>query len=951
MKTRAVAQIFNLLYRRFSTCVAQPDSNVSKLFTRPADCRSAMWQTTSLRYVVLAALCLLTPTFCPLALAQFSIDWYKIDGGGGTSTGGSFAVSGTIGQPDPNQPDPTIPPLTGGGFSLVGGFWRPPQLVWTNLAGGDWNVASNWSPNFVPSKTDNAIINVGVTVTVSSAAECFGLTLGGFNTLPTLTGGSTLTLYGASTWVNGTMSGNGRTILETNATLNVPGGVSLNTRTLENGGTILWTGAGFISVTGGAVITNRGGALFRDENVTAASLGGGIAAGRFDNVGAFRKTTGAGTTTVAAGLSFNNSGTVEIQTGTLNLAGGGTHSGSVTVPAGTALNLSGGTHTAGGSSSVTGAGQFTVSGGTATLAGLVNVNGSNVFSGGTANLIGNYLCTNNTLTISGVPGGTANFNGTGAVMPAVISLSNLGTLSGSNVVTVASQMNWTGGAMSGSGRTIIPPGATLNAALPNFGSLNTRTLENGGSVLLSTGFLAVTGGGVITNRPGATFRVEADSGLGGGAANGRFDNAGAFRKATGTGTTAIASGLTFNNSGTVEIQTGTLLCSGSFNNNGAVSLSAGTTNRLAGGGSATGMFNTPATALVEWTGGTFTLNPGVQLNGVGLYKINGVGATVVGNANVSVENLDLVNGSSTLSGTGTVTIASVMNWPAGTMDGSGRTIIPVGATLQVGGPSGVSLKRTLENGGTALWTAAGTMILLNGVITNRAGGLFNVQNAAQFFFAGGACRFDNTGTFRKSASTGTTTIGSGLNFTNYGTVDIRSGILAANGGYVSSPGALLNCALGGTTPGTNYGQLQVAGAVTLNGALSVDLINGFSPAINDSFTVVTAGTRNGTFNNFFFPSNAVTMQLSNTPNSVIARVTDVLAVPRPTLLPPELVGPDLKLTWTTVSNVTYRLEYNPNLTLSNWTALPGDVTAAGNTASKLDPRTPSNRLYRVRVLP
>ena len=31
---------------------------------------------------------------------NYSIDWFTIDGGGGTSTGGVYAVSGTIGQPD-----------------------------------------------------------------------------------------------------------------------------------------------------------------------------------------------------------------------------------------------------------------------------------------------------------------------------------------------------------------------------------------------------------------------------------------------------------------------------------------------------------------------------------------------------------------------------------------------------------------------------------------------------------------------------------------------------------------------------------------------------------------------------------------------------------------------------------------------------------------------------------
>ena len=50
--------------------------------------------------------------------AQFNIDWFTIDGGGGTSTGGVYSVSGTIGQPDANST-----PMAGGNFSLTGGFW------------------------------------------------------------------------------------------------------------------------------------------------------------------------------------------------------------------------------------------------------------------------------------------------------------------------------------------------------------------------------------------------------------------------------------------------------------------------------------------------------------------------------------------------------------------------------------------------------------------------------------------------------------------------------------------------------------------------------------------------------------------------------------------------------------------------------------------------------------
>jgi hypothetical protein len=55
----------------------------------------------------------------------YSIDSYKIAGGGGTSTGGVYAVSGTIGQPDASGPS------SGGPFSVVGGFWALPSAVQT----------------------------------------------------------------------------------------------------------------------------------------------------------------------------------------------------------------------------------------------------------------------------------------------------------------------------------------------------------------------------------------------------------------------------------------------------------------------------------------------------------------------------------------------------------------------------------------------------------------------------------------------------------------------------------------------------------------------------------------------------------------------------------------------------------------------------------------------------
>jgi len=100
-----------------------------------------------------------------------SVDWSKIAGGGGTSSNGQYTVSGTIGQHDAGGP------ITGGNYSLTGGFWSlisvvqtpgaPPLYIsrsgnsmtvyWQNISGwslqqnsnlavpAGWSVNSGWT--------------------------------------------------------------------------------------------------------------------------------------------------------------------------------------------------------------------------------------------------------------------------------------------------------------------------------------------------------------------------------------------------------------------------------------------------------------------------------------------------------------------------------------------------------------------------------------------------------------------------------------------------------------------------------------------------------------------------------------------------------------------------------------------------------------------------------------
>jgi len=79
---------------------------------------------------------------------SYAINWHTIDCGGGTSTGGEYSVSGTIGQPDAG------PTMTGGPYSLTGGFWALPTAIPTPGAptltiapATPGNATISWTPD------------------------------------------------------------------------------------------------------------------------------------------------------------------------------------------------------------------------------------------------------------------------------------------------------------------------------------------------------------------------------------------------------------------------------------------------------------------------------------------------------------------------------------------------------------------------------------------------------------------------------------------------------------------------------------------------------------------------------------------------------------------------------------------------------------------------------------
>ena len=66
--------------------------------------------------LIVLLLVLALPAAAALAAGGYDLAWWTVDGGGETSSGTGYSLSGTIGQADAGA-------MTGGNYSLAGGFW------------------------------------------------------------------------------------------------------------------------------------------------------------------------------------------------------------------------------------------------------------------------------------------------------------------------------------------------------------------------------------------------------------------------------------------------------------------------------------------------------------------------------------------------------------------------------------------------------------------------------------------------------------------------------------------------------------------------------------------------------------------------------------------------------------------------------------------------------------
>lgn len=66
---------------------------------------------------------------------------------------------------------------------------------------------------------------------------------------------------------------------------------------------------------------------------------------------------------------------------------------------------------------------------------------------------------------------------------------------------------------------------------------------------------------------------------------------------------------------------------------------------------------------------------------------------------------------------------------------------------------------------------------------------------------------------------------------------------------------------------------------------------------------------------------------------------------------PQIAGNSTTVQWSAVPGKTYRVQFKTDLNAAGWSDLPGDVTAAGSTASKVDNTSQIRKYYRVVLIP
>jgi hypothetical protein len=119
--------------------------------------------------------------------------------------------------------------------------------------------------------------------------------------------------------------------------------------------------------------------------------------------------------------------------------------------------------------------------------------------------------------------------------------------------------------------------------------------------------------------------------------------------------------------------------------------------------------------------------------------------------------------------------------------------------------------------------------------------------------------------------------------------------------------------------------------VVLGGTLVVTRVSGEAVG---RYAITPSGLTSG---NYLITFNAGTLTITATAPTILSLTRSGAA--------------NVLVTWSSLSNATYRVQFKSDLTSANWTDLAGDVLASSSTASKLDILTSTHRYYRIQVVP
>jgi len=443
-------------------------------------------------------------------------------------------------------------------------------------------------------------------------------------------------------------------------------------------------------------------------------------------------------------------------------------------------------------------------------------------SGGSTFNTGNLNIANNTNSTSGM--GTMTITGSSSTITQ--------TLAGADLTI--------GSASGGTGTLIIESGGTFTTGTGTTTINATGTVNVGliGGTFNANGPMIIDGG-TLERSALATFNLA--SGLTLTASNDaqvNFFGLGGYNINNGT-TLEINSGADFFAVGLkvgISSGNGTLVVDGEdstviSNGNDAFGFNGNTAN-VTFRNQATGTLQNLGLADANSAGGTGTLaiESGATVTTGNLTVAVGSGATTMGMLTIEGTNSSLTqNGASNLtvghasSGSATIDIQDGGTFTTGT----GTTTINPTGTVNVG----------LVGGGGGAFNANGPMNIDGGTVNLASGALSAgtiTLNSGNFNFTGGTLSVE---TFDGDL----TVQGSGILAPGN-----SPGTTSVTGNYDQQAGTL-EIELGGLTAGTEFDQLVVTGMAMLAGSLEVSIIDSFVPNFGDVFKIVDAGSLSGQF--------------------------------------------------------------------------------------------------------